>query len=48
MLFGSTISLFLVPSSYVVLEDIKSAFTRTKAEPTPRDLVGEVVATIDD
>lgn len=32
VLFGSTISLFLVPSGYVILEDIKTRFTRPKRE----------------
>jgi multidrug efflux pump subunit AcrB len=34
VLFGSTISLFLVPSAYIVLEDIKSTF-RSRKETTP-------------
>ena len=32
VLFGSTISLFLVPSAYVVLEDIKARLKGSKNE----------------
>jgi multidrug efflux pump subunit AcrB len=36
VLFGSAISLFLVPSAYIVLEDVRALFTRRK-EATVRD-----------
>jgi multidrug efflux pump subunit AcrB len=36
VIFGSTISLFLVPSAYLVLEDLKALFRRDK-EPTERE-----------
>ena len=32
VLFGSTISLFLVPSAYIVLEDVKALFAGDKDE----------------
>ncbi len=39
VLFGSTISLFLVPSAYVVLEDIKTRFTKRKDGPPCHDFL---------
>ncbi len=37
VIFGSTISLFLVPSSYIVLEDLREVFSRKKRALTPTD-----------
>jgi len=39
VVFGSTISLFLVPSAYVVLEDIRAYFEKAKASVDPQDAV---------
>ncbi len=38
VLFGSAISLFLVPSAYIVLEDIKRVFSRPKAPTETEEL----------
>jgi len=37
VVFGSAISLFLVPSAYIVLEDLKELFTRKKSATPDRD-----------
>ncbi|MBW2423313.1 MAG: efflux RND transporter permease subunit, partial [Deltaproteobacteria bacterium] len=38
VLFGSAISLFLVPSAYIVLEDVRALFTRRKEATVHDDL----------
>jgi len=37
VIFGSTISLFLVPSAYIVVEDLREVFARKKQALTPAD-----------
>jgi hypothetical protein len=37
VLFGSAISLFLVPSAYYVLEDLKVLLARKRTNGTPND-----------
>jgi multidrug efflux pump subunit AcrB len=39
VIFGSTISLFLVPSAYIVLEDIRAYFSKAKTGLDPQDAV---------